>query len=89
MATLQNRFHELANWHQKIIFSTIMTREILLDKNLTHLPDFQLREIISRSIKILSKVDQYVVSADKIIEETKSFLYKKVSPDVEIPSENK
>ncbi len=89
MATLQNRFHELANWHQKIIFSAVMAKEILLDEDVTQLPELQLREILFRSINILSKVDQYVIAADKTIDEMKSFIYKKVSPDVDITSQNK
>lgn len=85
--TLQDRFHDLANSHQKVIFSTIVARENLLDENLAHLPESELREIISRSVKILNKVDQYIVTADKNIDEMKSFLYKTVPPSIDIVSQ--
>lgn len=84
MSTLQNRFHELSNWHQKIIFSTIMAKEILLDEDLTQLPELKSKEILARSINILNKVDQYVIGADKAVDDMKSFLYKRIPPDTAV-----
>ena len=89
MPTLRNRFHELANWHQKVILSMIMATELLSEESLSKLPEPELKETISRAIKMLEKADQCVGEANKTMDGIKAFVYKEISPDREMLVQNK
>lgn len=85
MSTLREKFHELGNWHNKISMAAIVTGELLGSKNLAGLPVSELERVMTKAVKTLNKIEQYVVGADKIIEEVKPFIYKQIGPDTKVP----
>ena len=85
MTTVRNKFHELGNWHNKISLAAIVTREAIGENNLTQLSESQLRKVASKARDTLNKIEQYVVNADKIIDDIKPFIYQKIGPDINIP----
>ena len=87
MTTVRNKFHELGNWHNKISLAAIVTREAIDENNLTQLSEFQLRKIATKAIGTLNKIEQYVVNADKTIDDIKPFIYKMIGPDANIPKQ--
>ena len=89
MVTVRNRFHELGNWHNKISLAAIVTRETMNEKKLTQLSEAQLKKVTAKVIATLRKIEQYVIDADKTIEEIKPFIYAKIGPDTEISSQSK
>ncbi len=85
MVTVRNKFHELGNWHNKISLAAIVTREAIGENNLTQLSKSQLKKVASKARNTLNKIEQYVVNADKIIDDIKPFIYQKIGPDTNIP----
>jgi len=89
MSTLRERIHELGNWHNKISMAAMVTSESLSGKKISKMTDKERDEIIKKVVQRLKKIEEYVVHADKIIEEAKPFLYKQIGADTEIPSKTK
>lgn len=89
MPTLREKIHELGNWHNKISMAAIVTGELLGNKNLARLPVGEQERIMTKAVKTLNKIEQYVVGADKIIEEVKPFIYKQIGPDTAVPAGTK
>ena len=85
MVTLRNKFHELGNWHNKISMGSIVTREILSDPKLMHLPPNELKKIIAKAVKTLDQFEEFIAGADQCVEEIKPFIYEKLGADTEIP----
>jgi len=84
MTTVRNKFHELGNWHNKISLAAIVTREAISESNLTQLSESQLRKVTTKVIDTLNKIEQYVVNADKTIDDVKPFIYQEIGPDTNI-----
>ena len=84
MPTFREKIHELGNWHNKASMAAIVTGELLADKTITQLPDQEFKKVISKAVKTLNKIEQYVAGADKIIEEIKPFIYKQIGADTEV-----
>ncbi len=85
MMTVRNKFHELGNWHNKISLAAIVTREAIGENNLTQLSEPQLRKVATKAIDTLNKIEQYVINADKTIDDMKPFIYQKLGPETNIP----
>lgn len=84
MATLRNKFHELGNWHNKISLVTIVTRDALEGINVDTISKEELSAIIKKASIDLSKYEDYVVGADKVVREIKPFVYAELGLDAEI-----
>ena len=84
MATIRNKFHELGNWHNKISMGSIVTKETLSDPSIAKLPPEELKEILGKAVKTLSKFEEYIDGADKVINEIKPFVYERIGGDTEI-----
>ncbi len=89
MPTVQNKFHELGNWHNKISMAALVTKEALADENLGQLSSEELKRRLEKAVKNLNKIEQYIVGADEAIGAMKSFIYKKIGGDTVIPRQNK
>lgn len=85
MMTVRNKFHELGNWHNKISLAAIVTREAIGENNLIQLSESQLRKVVTKAIDTLNKIEQYVINADKTIDDMKPFIYQKLGPETNIP----
>ena len=84
MATLRNKFHELGNWHNKVSMGSVVTKELLSDPNITKLPEDELRKVLVKAVKNLAKFEEFIVGADKVVDEIKPFVYEKLGGDTEI-----
>ena len=84
MATVRTSFHELGNWLNKISLGAIVTREVLSEKDIEKLPEEELRQLLRKSAETLAKIEQFVIGADKTIEDFKPHIYSNLDPDVEI-----
>ena len=82
MPTIRNQFHELGNWHNKIMMGAITAKESLdgADK----LSPTELTEIMGKVVKILGKIEGYVRGADEAVNFIKPFVYEKIGGDTEI-----
>jgi hypothetical protein len=89
MTTLREKIHALGNWHNKISMASIVTSELLSNQNMSKLTGKERDKLINKAVKTLNKIGQYVVGADKIIEEIKPFIYKQIGADVKVPVETK
>lgn len=89
MATIRNVFHELGNWHNKISIIAGVTRELLTETEITTLTISEIKEKISKVIKGLNQIEQNALSVDKVVNELKEAIYKKISPDTEVSSNRK
>jgi len=89
MATLREEIHELGNWHNKISMAAMVTNELLVGKKIAKMTDKERDEVMKKVIQRLKKIEEYVVNADKLIEEIKPFLYEQAGADTEIPLKSK
>lgn len=81
MPTLRERFHTIANWHNKITITAGYTKELLKDKPLTTLTPEELKAQQENLISILEKIENDAVTADQKVMELKDAIYTKVDPD--------
>lgn len=85
MSTLRECFHEFGNWQNKISLAAITTKEMLVGLSLQNKLSENSKVTLNKAIKYLSKIDDYIVGSDKIVESFKPFVYSKINPDVSIP----
>ena len=84
MATIRNKFHDLGNWHNKISMGSTVTKEALSDPDLTKLPPEELKKIIDKSVETLGKFEGYIIGADKVTNEIKSYIYENLGADTDL-----
>jgi len=84
MATVRNKFHELGNWHNKISLAAITTKGAIEKQDITKLSDGDLRELMTKTVNNLKKIEQFIIGADETIGAFKPYVYKTLDPDVEI-----
>lgn len=89
MSTIRNKFHELGNWHNKISMGSIVTKEALSDPNLTKLPPEELKKVIEKAIKTLTKFEEYITGADQVIDEIKPYIYEHLGGDTDLSQKTK
>ena len=85
MPTLQDKFHELGNWHNKISLASIVTRELLADSEKRRLSREELGKVIAKAVKNLSRMEGFIVGADKTVDGIKPFIYERIGGDTDIP----
>lgn len=83
--TIRNKFHALGNWHNKMSLAAIVSKESLADKEIAKLSGAKIKEILKTVNNNLAKIEEYVIEADKIVEEIKPFIYEKIGPEMEVP----
>ena len=90
MATVREKFHELGNWHNKISMAAVVTRELLTTgKGIAKLTVEELKQVLSKTVKNLKRIEQAAVGADKVVDEVKPFIYEKLGAETQVPAKRK
>ena len=83
--TMRNKFHELGNWHHKISLAAIVSKEMLIQNDITQLSKEELKNTVTEVINYLHQIDTFIIGVDKAVEEMKPFIYERIDPEEEIP----
>jgi hypothetical protein len=78
MATIRELFHGVGNWLNKVSMCAGVTKAMLQQKfkNNSTAP-----KEIEEALKKLGELEQYAVGADKVLNQLKDIVYKKIDPD--------
>ena len=84
MPTIRERFHTIANWHNKITLAAGCTKELLKEKLTTNLSLEQLKAELENAISILEQIENDAYGADQKVMELKTYIYKNVDPETNL-----
>jgi len=85
MASVRNKFHELGNWHNKISLGAMVTKDALKDKDIAQLSQEDIKKLFEKVVKTLGQIDEFIIAADKTVDDLKPYVYENLDPDAEIP----
>ena len=83
MPTIRERFHTVANLHNKISIAAGCTKELLTEKPLTALTGDEIKAKQDELVQIFEKIENALMDADKDVTELKTFIYKKIDPETD------